>query len=55
MRDARALPMHRTGEALSTLTFWLDEVRKQTEACAMQLRATPAGTAKAAAARRQAD
>ena len=46
---------HRTGEALSTLTFWLDEVRKQTEACAVQLRATPAGTAKAEAARRQAD
>jgi len=31
------------GEALSTLTFWLDAVRKQAEACAVQLRATPAG------------
>ena len=50
-----ALPTPRTGEALSTLTFWLDAVRKQAEACAVQLRATPAGVAKAEAARRRAE
>ena len=43
------------GEALPTLTFWLDAVRKQADACAAQLRATPAGTAKAEAAQRRAE
>ena len=52
---AITLDLSQPGEALSTLTFWLDEVRKQAEACAVQLRSTPAGTAKAEAARRQAE
>ena len=52
---AITLDLSSPGEALSTLIFWLDEVRKQAEACAVQLRATPAGVAKADAARRQAE
>ena len=52
---AITLDLSNPGDALSTLTFWLDEVRKQVETCAMQLRATPAGAASADKAQQLAD
>ena len=44
---AITLDLGAPGEALPTLQFWLEHVRKHVEQCMLQLRATPAGVERA--------